>query len=288
MKLTIIKIGGSVITHKNSNVPSINVENIKIIASQLRILNTRRNEQFIIIHGVGSFGHPIVKATGIHEGIRKPEQIFAFAQTQKLQNQLNCQIVEALQDVGLPVFPMQISDNVVMENGRIADFNLDAVKGLLELGLIPIGFGVPAYDRISGCSILSGDQSAPYLALKLKAYRIIVAGDVPGIFTHDPKINQNAKLIKTINPLNDRRLEKSLGGSAAIDVTGGMKQKYLELANAARAGIPSRIVMFTQLDEALRGEHVGTEICAVKRLQADKIEPAVIIADSKDYIEPIE
>lgn len=278
MELTIIKIGGSVITHKNSNVPSINIENIKIIADQLRVLNSRRNEQFIIIHGVGSFGHPIVKATGINKGIRQPDQIFAFAQTQKLQNQLNCQIVEALQDAGLPVFPMQISDNVVMENGRIADFHLDAIKGLLELGLIPIGFGVPAYDRISGCSILSGDQSAPYLALKLKAKQIIVAGDVPGIFTADPKINQNAELIKTINPLNDQRLEKSLGGSSAIDVTGGMKQKYLELANAARAGIPSRIVMFNRMADALRGEPVGTKICAVKNTAAEEVCAEVFIS----------
>ena len=284
MELTIIKIGGSVITHKNSNVPSINRENIEMVAQQLKTLAAEQTARFLIIHGVGSYGHPIVKATGIHEGIREQQQVFAFAQTQKLQNELNCIIVEALQDVGIPAFPCQISNSAVMENGRLIEFDLTAIKGMLDLGIVPVGFGVPAYDRITGCSILSGDQSAPYFALKLKASKIIVASDVGGIYTTDPKIHADARFIKTVNPADSQNLERSLGGSIDIDVTGGMRQKYLELAAVARAGISSRIVLFTQLADALAGGNVGTKINAASGKSGEPAElfETVTIADQDE------
>ena len=271
MDLTIIKIGGSVITHKNSNVPSINQENLELVAQQLKSLAAQQEGRFLIIHGVGSYGHPIVKATGIHEGIREQSQVFAFAQTQKLQNELNCIVVSVLQGVGIPAFPCQISNSAVMENGRLLDFDLTAIKGMLDLGIVPVGFGVPAYDRITGCSILSGDQSAPYFALKLKASRIIVASDVGGIYSKDPKTNADARLIRTVDTADPKNVESSLGGSIDIDVTGGMRQKYLELAAVARAGIPSQIVLFSHLAQALGGANVGTTIADLVTRQKEEL-----------------
>jgi hypothetical protein len=44
-----------------------------------------------------------------------------------------------------------------------------------------------------------------------------------------------------------------------------MRQKFLELVAAANAGIPSQIVLFTQLAGALEGKAVGTKISAAAR-----------------------
>ena len=134
------------------------------------------------------------------------------------------------------------------------------IKGMVKLGMIPVCYGVPAYDEAQGSSILSGDQIAPYLALKLKAKKIIEAGDVEGIFTGDPKKNKKAELIKEINKKNFNEIEKHLSGSQTTDVTGGMKQKYLELAGTAKKGIPAQIVHFRDLEKVLSGKKVGTTI----------------------------
>jgi isopentenyl phosphate kinase len=260
MKLTVIKIGGSVITNKLSNLPSINRENIEEVSKQLSSVIIQNDSKFIIIHGVGSYGHPIVKATGINKGINDKQQVFAFTQTQRLQNELNCIVVESLQRYGIPAMPCQFSGNVVMDKGKIFSFDLGAIKGMLDSGLVPVGYGVPAYDRSQGCSILSGDQSAPYLAVKLGAQKIIVASDVEGIYTKDPKINIEAKLIPEIDSGDFRLVAESLGGSQAIDVTGGMRQKFLELEVAAEQGISVQIVHFKKIAAAVLGNNVGTKI----------------------------
>jgi isopentenyl phosphate kinase len=64
MNLAIVKIGGSVITDKKSLTPKINSKNLKIIAGQLKNFKL----PYILIHGAGSFGHPIVKKSGIDRG----------------------------------------------------------------------------------------------------------------------------------------------------------------------------------------------------------------------------
>jgi len=79
MDLIIIKIGGSVITKKESNKPKISAGNINRIANLLK--NFR--QPYVLVHGVGSFGHPLVKKTGIDKSVISKEQILAFAKTQK-------------------------------------------------------------------------------------------------------------------------------------------------------------------------------------------------------------
>jgi len=256
MDLTIIKIGGSVVTCKESDSPKINLKNLKAVAKQLKNFK----KPYILIHGAGSFGHPLVKKTGIDKGIKNKDQLVAFAETQKLQNQLNYLVCGALIKEGIPAVPCQPSSHAVLKRGRLAHFSVEAIKGMVSIGLVPVCYGVPAYDKVQGSAILSGDQIAPYLALKLGAQKIIEAGDVEGIFTSDPKKDKSAKIVEEINDKNFKEVEKYLSGSQTTDVTGGMKQKYLELGKTARKGIITQIVHFERLKEALEGLKTGTTI----------------------------
>lgn len=256
MDLIVIKIGGSVITDKKSAAPKINSRNLKIIARQLK--NFKR--PYVLIHGAGSFGHPLVKKSGIDKGIKNRSQLLAFAETQRLQNQLNCLVCNALIKEGIPAVPCQTSSHAIMKKGRLVKMEFKAIKGMVKLGMVPVCFGVPAYDEAQGSSILSGDQIAPYLALKLRARKIIEAGDVAGIYTGDPKKNKKAELVKEINRQNFKDIEKYLSGSRTIDVTGGMRQKYLELIGSSKKGIIAQIIHFKSLKDALSGEESGTII----------------------------
>jgi len=257
--LTILKIGGSIITHKDSKKPKIHETNLKRISKEIASIHDR-DYQLIIVHGAGSYGHPIVKKTGIDKGIQNEEQRVAFAETQRLQNELNLFVTKYLIKEGLPAIPCQISSFVVLDSGRINEFDTSAIEGLLEINMIPVLYGVPAYDRNQGCSILSGDQIVSYLALKLRANRIIHGTDVDGIFTENPKLSSSARLIHEISSKNLEEVMKKISGSTNTDVTGGMFGKLSELLEV---GIESQIINALvpgNITKALRGENIGTMI----------------------------
>lgn len=258
--LLVLKVGGSVITDKFSEIPKIKPENLKRISKEIVSAYNKDKMSLVIIHGAGSYGHNIVKKTGIHKGIEKDEQLVDFAETQRLQNELNCIVTKYLIEEGLPAIPCQASAFAIMNKGRLVKMDLSAIEGFLKIGLVPVLYGVPAYDEHQKCSILSGDQIAPYIASNLKAKKIIHATNVDGVFDSDPNKNPDAKLISEINSDNIEQVRKWLTGSTATDVTGGMFGKVLELLNI---GIESQIVNALKennIIKALNGEMIGTVI----------------------------
>lgn len=195
--------------------------------------------------------------------LKTKKQLAAFAETQRLQNELDSIVTKELIRLGVPAIPCQASASAIMKNGRIEKFYTEAIKGFLKLGLVPVLYGVPAYDRQRGCSILSGDEIIAFLAKRLGARRIIHGTDVDGVFDSDPKRNENAKLIKRISGKNYKSFLKNIGSSTGIDVTGGMRRKTDELVRLSRHNITSIIVNATKpgrLERALLGKKA---ICTI-------------------------
>jgi len=258
--IIILKIGGSVITDKFSRTPKVNPENLKRISEEIASVYDKEKMSLVIIHGAGSYGHVIVNKTGIDKGIKTEERLKDFAETQRLQNELNSIVTKYLIDAGLPAIPCQASFSAVMESGRLINMDKSAIEGLLNIGMIPVLYGVPAYDKAQKCSILSGDQIAPYLAIKLNAKKVIHATNVDGVFTSDPNRNPDAKLIPEINSKNINQVKEWLMGSTATDVTGGMFGKVSELLEI---GIESQLINALadgNIARALKGEKIGTII----------------------------
>ncbi len=258
--LIVLKIGGSLITDKFSDTPKINPKNLKRISEEIASSYDKEKMSLVIIHGVGSYGHVIVKKTGIDKGIRTEKQLIDFAETQRLQNDLNSIVSKYLIDAGLPAIPFQASSFAVLNKGRIVRMDLSTLKGFIEMNMIPILYGVPAYDKTYKCSILSGDQIAPYLAVKLNAKKIIHATNVDGVFTADPNKNADAKLIPEINSDNIEQVKDWLTGSTATDVTGSMLGKISELLEV---GVESQIInalVDGNIARAFRNEKIGTVI----------------------------
>jgi isopentenyl phosphate kinase len=258
--LIILKIGGSVITDKFSSTPKVNQDNLKRISKEIASVYTEKKMPLIFVHGVGSYGHVIVNKTGIDKGIKTEKQLRAFAETQRLQNELNCIVTKQLIEDGVPAIPCQASAFAVMNSGRLVNMDTNAIEGLVKIGMVPVLYGVPAYDQTQKCSILSGDQIAPYLAVKLNAKKIIHGTNVDGVFTSDPNKNPDAKLITEINSKNINQVKEWLTGSTATDVTGGMFGKVSELL---KIGIESHLVnalVDGNIARAFRNEKIGTVI----------------------------
>lgn len=265
IKPVIIKIGGSVVTDKHSEIPKINLENVKRIASEIAEVY-EPGTKMIFIHGAGSYGHQIVHKYKLKEGVKTQEKKIAFGETQRLQNELDVLVTKVLIEKGIPAIPVCASSSIVMSNDAIKTMDTSAIEGFLKIGLVPVLYGVPAFDEKKDISILSGDDIAPYLAVKLGFKKIIHACDVDGVYTADPKKDKDARLIERIDKANINKVMGGIGGSTAVDVTGGMWAKVKKCMDVTDKGIESLITNALKpgnVKKALAGEQVvGTVIRA--------------------------
>ena len=242
--MKLLKLGGSVVTKKELDFTP-NLQQIRRLAVEIK---DTLPQKLIIIHGGGSFGHPVAKKYSINEGYRSPDQLIGFTKTHEAMVELNQIIVNEFLEVGVPVFGLSPSSYIITNDKRIKKLDTIILEEFLNLGIIPILYGDAVLDEKQGFAILSGDQLAVEIAKKLKASMIIFGSDTDGIFTTDPKLDPQAKLLERIN-IEQMELNSGITGSQNTDVTGGMLGKICEAAEAVRFGIE---VIFVNASEPCR------------------------------------
>ncbi len=254
-----IKLGGSAISDKNKKF-SIKKRVIKKIAEELSNLD----ENYIIIHGGGSFGHPLASKFDITGGFYKKEQIMGFAKTHQAMERLNSKIVNALIKAGEPATAFQTSACTTVKNDQIVSMDLKNIRKLVELGIVPVLYGDSVPDLEKGMTILSGDQLLAYIAEEMDASKVVLGTDMEGIFTADPKVNENADLIPKIHAENWKDISNLIDFSSSDDVTGGMKNKVEVLVDLAEKGIEAHVLDATEpenITEAIKTDKkIGTVI----------------------------
>lgn len=255
--MIILKLGGSLLTNKEKKF-SLRKEVLKRVASEIKAAE----EPLVVVHGGGSFGHPVAGKYELHLGYNKPSQIRGVALTRKAMVEFNKAVVEALIDEGLNAVSLQTSALAVCEGGELLSFDTKVLEGFLDLGLTPVLCGDVVLDEKQGFCILSGDRIVSYLSRLLKPRSIILAIDRDGIFDREPR-HEEASLIEEINEENYRRVLAGLE-SPRVDVTGGLRGKLTELLLLANEGMEPFIVnglVPGRLGKALLGEVVkGTRI----------------------------
>ncbi|WP_303235404.1 isopentenyl phosphate kinase [Methanosphaera cuniculi] len=261
--MIIIKLGGSALTVKDASTPTLDEENLDRIASEVSYYN----DDMIIVHGAGSYGHIYADEykigdviTNANEHLRRIEGV---CKTQTSVQQLNHDICQKLQQKGIPAVTIKPSSFIVTNQKRIAVCDTTIIKQYLENGFVPVLYGDAVLDMDEDIkfAIISGDQIITYLAYDLKADRVILASDVDGIYTDNPKTNPEAKLIDEVT--QDTQLNTTSNENMA-DVTGGMNGKIQELLKLAENNIQSQIINAQtpgNIQKAVSGQNVkGTII----------------------------
>lgn len=257
--MIILKLGGSLITDKTKQF-EVRSDVLKRLAEEIK---AGVKGDLIIVHGGGSFGHPVADKYQLQDGFKNKEQIEGLVLTRNAMGELSRSVINAFHEYKLPVVAIQPSANITCKKGRIEDIGAELIKRFFELGTIPVLFGDVVLDKDLGFCILSGDQITTFLAEKFKADRVILAADVDGIYDRNPKKFDNAKLIPKITS-TDRDILNGLKTQEG-DVTGGIKGKLEELIALAERGVPSQIINAMvpgRLKKALSGEEVTGTIVA--------------------------
>ena len=248
--MIILKLGGSVITRKEEDTPTVNYENLQRISKEIA---DSFQKKLIIVHGAGSFGHPYAKEYAIGDEIKGKKDLerkmMGFSITHHAVNELNSVVCSYLRKEGLPSIPLQPSSFILTRNRRIQSADINLINKYLEMDFIPVLYGDVVLDTgPNKMAVLSGDQIITYLAGKLKPERVILATDVDGIYDKNPKKYPQARLLETVTSKEDIET----GEETNIDVTGGMGGKVTELLDLLKLGIESEIINANQEDNIKR------------------------------------
>ena len=258
--ITLVKLGGSLITDKTQR-STLRPDVLERVSGEIRAaLDEQPDLQVIIGHGSGSFGHFEAKTHDTIHGVRTAEQWQGFASVSRIAAELNFYVASALGDAGVPAMRIQASASVIARNGVIQDMAIQPIMRAVENGLVPLVYGDVAFDEELGGTIISTETVFRYLVSKLPVKRILLVGEVDGVY------DQSGAVIPHITLENFADIQSALTGSGGVDVTGGMISKVqdmLQLVNQA----PHPDVMIlngtvaNRLYEALSGEDVvGTWI----------------------------
>ncbi|MEM4272553.1 MAG: isopentenyl phosphate kinase [Candidatus Bilamarchaeaceae archaeon] len=219
--MQVLKLGGSVLTDKSSYMKADERNIISLSAMLGRVWNSG-TRNFLLIHGAGSFGHPLVVKYGLENGVKTPDQKLGAAITHSACSRLSEMVVSALNSYGVPAVSLPPSLLGKMESRRLVEFNRKPVDSLLQLGYLPVLYGDMLPDSKLGCAPCSGDQLVSWFGKR--AEKVIVGTNVDGVLA-------DGKLVPEISKSNFLSISRHFNDRNAkhADVTGGMGGKVREL-----------------------------------------------------------
>ena len=258
----ILKIGGSVITHKDAAHPTLNTPQVRRIAEEIARWLRESAQGLILVTGAGSFGHPLAHAYQLNAP-HADKDALGFVRTTATMLGMGAQVAAAFHALDVPLCPLSTAALFATAEGRIRAWHAAPVLGALEAGLIPYLWGDAVFDHAHRYRILSGDQIVTFLAAELEIGAILYGTDVDGVYTADPHRDPHAEHIPAIDDANYARIRRRLRASTHTDVTGGMHGKIAELYRTPRRPLRAVIYDATRAGStyrALSGQPVGTRL----------------------------
>ena len=264
-ELVFLKLGGSLITDK-SREATAREGVIKRATREIRsALEARPDLRLLVGHGSGSFGHFVARRHGLpgNDSEGGPPNWRGYAETGAAAARLNRLLTDIFLAERVPVVSIQPSASAHCCDGKLISMTTEPIELMLRHDLAPLVYGDVALDEVRDCTIISTEQIFDYLADHLEPERIVLAGEVEGVFTADPLKNESAQLIPEISRQNFCQVEHKLAGSHGVDVTGGMLTKVrimyalvqgrpelkVQLISGQRPGMIRRALLEPDLEE---------------------------------------
>lgn len=226
----ILKFGGSIITQKFSGRPQIKKAIVWRLAKELKqFIQRSPKTKIVLLHGAGSFGHPLVFRYQLLEHPLAGPQLLGFAETIYSTRCLDNLLTDIFMAAKLPVFPLQASAVLNEKRGAMFLFNLHHIKQILAAGFIPLLGGDMGLTQKNQAIVVSADRLAVLLGQALPNSRIIFATNVNGVFEKFPPPDEKSPLLFLSRKNLKQLLEKMTEQKNKYDTTGGMVGKLRTL-----------------------------------------------------------
>ncbi len=269
--MMIIKFGGSVITKKsekgvyNSKITSQLLDELRQFyedksenkKSKKKKKDRKISYDIILVHGAGSFGHISAKKYQLDEGFHDREQLIGLSEVHHDVRDLNLRFMHDLLLNGFP--GISIPPMIILRNRAkmISYMDSEIFSKVIDMECIPVTFGDVVPDDSLGFSICSGDSIIQKLSLVFKPERVIFITDVDGLFTSNPLLEKNAKLITNLTTKSFS--SACMNENINLDVTGGIYLKAKIALSLGNSGIETYLIngnVKGRLSSALLGESV--------------------------------
>ncbi len=255
-KRIVVKIGSSTLTHENFR---MNLRRIEALARVLSEFKNSGKEIVLVSSGAISAG---VAKMGLTERPRATEEKQALASVG--QSELMRIYEHFFSMFGYTVGQILLTRDI-MENETARKNAENTFETLLKMGCIPI---VNENDTISFDEIEFGDNDtlSAYIAVLCHADCLIILSDIDGLYDCDPHKNPEAKLIRTVEAIDDKILSYA-GGAGSSRGTGGLITKLHAAQIVTEHGIPMFIINGENpeiLYDLLEGRHIGTYFMSAK------------------------
>ncbi len=241
--MIVLKIGGAVITDKSPD--SVNVAKFEMIEKIAKKIAENLKDKLILVHGVGSFGHPHV----VKYGLLKKKNVKGVTITHLSCVSLNMIVCGYLSQYGLNPIPIHPLSTFRLIGGRL--IFPENIEKLVDDGMIPVIHGDMVFSD-GGFEVLSGDRIAVEIAKALKVSRVGFATDVEGVIV-DGKVMEEIESAESVGLAEGKE-----------DVTGGMRGKVEMIL---RGGINAYVFHYEDIDKFLKGERVGTLVRGVEHVR---------------------
>ncbi|MBC7223301.1 MAG: uridylate kinase [Anaerolineae bacterium] len=235
MERVFLKLGGSLITDKTQPMKARRRVLARLAREIAEALAARPELSLLVGHGSGSFGHVVGRQYRTREGVRDQEGWRGYAATARAAALLHRLVCDALWEAGVPALSVPPSASALCQDGVLVHLEVRPIAQALEARLVPVVYGDVALDEVRGGTIVSTEEVFAYLVPLLRPHRIILAGQVAGIYTRDPHRYPTARLLRRLRPQEVRQVEAGLGKSHGVDVTGGMWAKVWVMAALVEA-----------------------------------------------------
>lgn len=252
MKRVVIKIGSSTLVQDGK----IDARFIGHLASECANLMHDEDIQPIIVSS-GSIALGL-EVLGLGGGPRPSDMPTLQAAASIGQVGLIRQYTDTFACFGVTVGQILMTRATTGERGSYLHAR-DTIERLLELGVVPI---VNENDTVAVEEIRFGDNDslAAMVATSINADLVVLLSDIDGLYTADPRKDEDAELLNTVSKVS-AEIEASAGGVGSRSGSGGMLTKVAAARVLLAAGIPMVICEGRRrnaVTDAVHGQQVGT------------------------------
>jgi glutamate 5-kinase len=263
-KRIVIKVGSSVLTA--SDEVGLNLEVLSSIATQISLLLKMGHEIVLVSSGAIAAGLKLLNIKKYPKTM--PERQGAAAVGQPILMDAYNKVFKKL---GLNIAQILLTHSDLDERERFLNA-CNTIDNLLHKKIIPI---VNENDTVSTEEIKFGDNDslASQVAQMTRSGLVVILSDVEGIYSANPNIDKNAKLLSRVENLSDELIDVT-GKSNNKFSHGGMVTKISAIKVLSQIGISTLMLKGRRPDvilRALKGEDVGSFfVPKKKRINARK------------------
>ncbi|MCR5623962.1 MAG: glutamate 5-kinase [Lachnospiraceae bacterium] len=215
-KRIVIKIGTSTITHHRTG-----MLNIRRMEKLVKVISDLKNTGFeIVLVSSGSIGLGAGKL-GLNQRPATTMEKQACAAVGQ------CELMyiydKYFSEYGINIAQVLLTKYILLEDRR--ENVINGMNQMISYGTIPIvnENDTVAIDELE-LEVGENDTLAAIVAGILDSDLLIIMSDIEGLFTGDPREDENAKLIKRVETI-DERIRSYAGGAGTKFGTGGMASK---------------------------------------------------------------